>query len=276
MTCNQLYDFRLELPNTDFNTVMLKIMKVKTRLVVLISVFVDQPGNQILKSLFWLSVLAIFALPSRAEILFSDNFNTINGQLDSASLSGRRGGTLANDLRIASAIVQQNIYDEQLSMLFPNDNRSGRIRFQTGESVGPNTNKYDWASGNGANSIISAGGFTVEFKWTTISTNTPTWISFNVGFHYANAQPEMRVKDIGTDYGIQFKGNGGVERFDNGVGTNLNSLTANPSQQHVKLDFSFVSFADNQSVNAKVYVESVMVDDYNFTWDGNSNLKSYS
>ena len=221
--------------------------------------------NRILTIAVSLSVVVGFgASQACGALLFSDNFNVADTtNFDGASLTGRRSGSLASTVFLRSALTQQHIDGNRLEMIKAGGN-TGRVRFQDAGGW------HDWAGGAEGATILADGGLRVEFDWTNINTGTGDWISFNIGHSGPGAgEPGFRVNHAQTDYGILLRGNGGVQRFDNAAGSALTGFTPTLTPQHVKIDFTFNSFADGSAVNAVATVGGTQVDDYNFTWNNN-------
>jgi hypothetical protein len=205
-------------------------------------------------------------LLTRAEtLLYKDNFDTADTtNLDAAPLTGRLTGSLAATVFPRSAKILQEISANQL--LMHSSPATGRVRFQNAAGW------HDWASGSEGASILTAGGMRVQFDLTPPVTTNDSWIAFDIGHNAATAgEPDFRVVDGGTDYGILIRNNGNSVRFDGGAsvgnGTAFNPL---PAPQHVVIDFAFTSFADGSNVVAKTTVGGTLIATDNFTWDGNA------
>lgn len=209
----------------------------------------------------WAIVAAIMACgvgSASAELLFSDNFNTPATALDNDNIATRTAGTLAGDSSVwlQSSKAVQYIESSQLSMR-KSATAKGRARFG---------NIFDWSAGATGTSILADGGMRIEFDWTTPDAATADWIAFDFGFD-TTVEPDQRVNNAWTDYGILFRGNGGVLSFDNGTSTgDTTDFTATTDQQHVILDFAFTSFATGSAVQADVWVGGTKVDSHAFTF----------
>ena len=203
--------------------------------------------------------------------IFADSFDADDtSNFDSSALAGGRlTGALNGDVRMMSSIKQQTINGNQLSMVVasigPPTYKSGRVRFHSTALPG---DWYDWIAGSAGADILSHRGFRVEFDWTVPDPHTG-WISFSTGFGTA-AEPDRRVLDGETDYGVILFCNGGAQRFDNGTSVNVTSFTETTDPQHVLIDYTFDSFADGQNVDVKVSVGGTQVDSYTFGLAANS------
>ncbi len=204
------------------------------------------------------------ALPG--TVIWSDNFNTANtADFDAAPLAGRLGGTLAADARLYSVRAAQGIQSNQLSMVYAN---TGRVQFKN-----PTTGViYNWATGAEAANILADGGMRVEFDFTPVNSTSDLWVAFSIGITN-QAGPlenaELQVNHSGADYGILFRNNGGSYRFDNGIGI-ADGVTVEPIEpRHVVINYTFTSFADGASVQARSFVDGFEVANDSFTWDGN-------
>jgi hypothetical protein len=212
--------------------------------------------------------LSLVAGTAQAQLLWRDNFNTSNNtMLQNASLAGRLSGSLAGDAVLQSSRVHQQISSNQLLMVTATMG-AGRVRFQP--DLVTNTS-FNWAASSASAAILGAPIFRVESDWTTPSTTTANWISFNIG-HPDDifTTPAIRFNDAQTDYSLLLRGNGGVVRADNSVQTNLASFAPSLSQRHVVFDFAFDSYADGSLVHVLASIDGVQIDNYSFTWNNNS------
>jgi hypothetical protein len=186
-------------------------------------------------------------------LLFADNFDTANTtNLDGSPLAGRLTGTLASSVSLRSALAQHHILANQLRF-----SAGGRTRFQTSPSVWQN-----WATAPTGTSILADGGIRIEFDWTPPNNTTTNWVSFDIGFPKGTtlAEPGTRVNHPETDYGILFRDNGAIERFDNGFNRGP-GLTFDPvlTNRHVVIDYAFDSFANGTTVKMMASVNGTVV-----------------
>lgn len=212
--------------------------------------------------------LGITMIPARAAVLYFDNFDVPNQQLDGAPVAGRTVGDLQDSVILASARAQQQIVGGQLSMVTPGSG-SGRVRFQEGSTW------FDWAAGATGDAMRESGGVRIEFDLTTPAAflTSNNWISFNIGIAgQAAGEPGVRVNHAETDYGILFRGNGGTQRFDNGSATTGGSYLATTDPQHVTIDLFFHSTDDGASVNTITHVGAAKIDENTFTWNNNGGV----
>jgi hypothetical protein len=212
----------------------------------------------------------ISAVSASAEILFTDNFNVADtSSLDGSDQTGRHTGLVANDVLVRSGGAQMAIADNQVVFTngFP---VTGIVRLQP-VALPPDTH-YDFAAGTSGTAIGGAGGFRFEFDWTPSDNTSDNWISFSAG--YTSFEETVRVNHPETDFGVLLRNNGGSAFFDNGAdtaGSDFN-VSGGTVQHHARVDFSFSSFADGSTVTATTYVDNVLLDTRNFTWESNSGV----
>jgi hypothetical protein len=216
------------------------------------------------------AVLAISADCSVAAEIFSDNFNVADTpSLDGSDQTGRHTGLVANDVLARSGGAQMAIAGNQVVFTngFP---ITGVIRLQP--VALPENTLYDFAAGTSGTAISGAGGFRFEFDWTPSDTTSEDWVSFSAG--YTSFEEGIRVNNSGTDFGVLLRNNGGSAFFNNGTDSTGNSFVVGEAaaQHHARVDFSFSSFADGSTVTAKTYVDNVLLDTRDFTWDSNSGV----
>jgi hypothetical protein len=213
------------------------------------------------------SSLVVTAPAASQQLLFQDNFDTAdNASFDAAPTAGRLSGTVAgSETILRSWGAQQQISGNQL--LLPVGGDSG-VRFEKAAGPFSATNRYDWAAGSAAASILSGGGFTVTFDWTPAENTSTNWVSYQVGT--VNADSGNLTND---DYGILFRKNGNTERFDNtvnlGPGGTFAATDAGVPRQ-ISISYFFNSFADGATVNAVSSVNGTQVANDTFTWDSNA------
>jgi len=212
--------------------------------------------------------MSLSVLKGQADLLlFSDNFNAPDiGNFDNSDQTGRRAGVLASDVQLRSARVQHSIADN--AVVIGNVPGSGRIRFHDANNL---TTLWNFANPKGGNEILAAGEFTVEFDWTPINDTSVNWVSFNLGFSQG-PEPQIRVNDTATDFGILFRNNGAVQYFDNGVDT-VPTETFAPflGVHHAVLKFSLSSFADGSIVTVDASVDGTPVlSNFPFQLDSNA------
>lgn len=203
-----------------------------------------------------------------ADLLFMDNFNVSDSSsFDAADLTGRRSGSLANDTYLRSFGAQQQINNNQL--LLPTGTNGVRFEDATNDGGGTfgQTDRYDWANGTAGSTILAHGGFTVEFDWIPPENTLGDWVSFQVGT--INDDNGNLTDD---DYGILFRNSGGIERWDNsanlGPGISFGA-SAGGINRHIKIVYSFNSFADGATVGVVSSVDGFEVANDSFTWDAN-------
>ena len=202
---------------------------------------------------------------SGQTILWSDNFDAAdNANFDATPIDGRLSGTIAGETRLRSWGAQQQINNNQL--LIPVGGNTG-VRFENEGGPYGGANRYDWAAGSAAATILANGNFVVSFDWYPAGNTSPDWISFQVGTD--NADTGNLTND---DYGILFRQNGGTQRFANNTG--LGNGDPFPASEvgvarHVEITYKLDSFADGATVNVISTIDGLQVADDTFTWQGN-------
>lgn len=213
--------------------------------------------------------LGLSAAP--AVTLFQDNFNVPdNTSFDAAPTAGRLSGTLSSDTVLRAHRAQQQISNNQL-LLIPG---TAGVRFNRTDVPFAANTRFDWAGGAAGTAIIAGGGFTVSFDWTPDNNTGTEWIMWAVGTPNGDTGGSI-VNAATTDYGILFRKNGGVQRFDNG-GAPLGSDTTFPTSAGgttaypVTLNYSFADFNDGTNVSIIANVNGTEVANETFQWDGNA------
>lgn len=221
------------------------------------------------KLLSALCLLGLSTPAARAVVILADNFNASNNtNFDNSDQTNRRSGTLGPEVQLRSSRVQQQILGNQLQLNKPASGGSGRIRFH---NVADLSVWHDFATGPAGASILSSGGFRVQFDWTPVVNNNENWVSYSVGIAGQGvAEPSTRVNHADTDFGILFRQSGGSQFFDNSVPTTGGTFTATTSTRHVVIDYFFNSFADGANFNVVASVDgSAPVVNQTFQWAGN-------
>jgi hypothetical protein len=214
-----------------------------------------------------LAVAAIgtFVEQSRANLLYSDNFNVPDGPLDSASTVGRITGELAGTVALQSQQVEQNIVGGQLQLLNVNYSGTTSVRFN---------HNYDWSTGAQGTEILAAGGMEISFDWTVPENTSPHWISYSVGINPGDVDQAYEVVSGGTSSGILLRDNGGVQSFAGGAASGVNtSFDPTSLTHHVNMIYSFTSWADGSPVSLVATVDGAPVITQNFTWGANGGVQ---
>ena len=196
-------------------------------------------------------------------LLWADNFDTADGQLDTASLTGRLSGTASGETSLQSFGTFQSIAGNLLDLA-----NIGGVRF------GPETSRYNWAGATTGSAILGAQGFVVTFDLSHEG-DSIEWLAWKVGT--PNNDSAVNAGDV--DHAILIRRgpvpNGDVvERWDNGTNLNGTGISYNPvpgvlTTYPVELRYTFNSFADGSPVNLVATVAGVEIVNDNFTWDGN-------
>ncbi|MBC7979745.1 MAG: hypothetical protein H7Y36_04190 [Armatimonadetes bacterium] len=192
----------------------------------------------------------------RADVIYTDNFDVADTDLDGSDQTGRHTGLIAQDVLIRSGGIQSLIVGNKLN--FRTTGEHGSLRFQP--SSLPADTLYDFASGASGAKILAEQRFRIEFDWTPPDTSGGQWISVNIG--NTTFDSLFQVVSGDTDYGILFKNKGEVEIFDSGAQVSgLYSYTVNetPTTRHAAIDFQLSSFADGSNVTANAYVDGISV-----------------
>jgi hypothetical protein len=216
-------------------------------------------------------LLGTTSLPAGTLIL-SDNFNAAdNTNFDNSDQTGRRSGLLRDQVQLRSSRIQHGILANELNILKP-PTGSGRIRFQEVASL-PTNVWTNFAAGSSGTTILAEGGLRIAFDWLPANTTDGNWISLSTGIAgIGTAEPDIRVNQAATDFGILFRNNGQTQYFDNGaavVGTSF--PVPSVAVRKVVITMAFDSFADGSLVTARATVDgtSVLPDGFTFQWDGN-------
>src|ERR1035437_9312595 len=160
-------------------------------------------------------LLGLTGLAAHAQtVIWSDNFNCANHDLDGSTQTGRHTGLLADNVVGQSGGVQLNISGNALNMFKTGSGNDGRMRFGDSAHTG---NRWDWASGTGGSTITTGAGMKIDFDWTAANNTSGDWVSYSVGIT-PNSDVNLRVLDSGTASGIILKNNGTAQVFHNGSG----------------------------------------------------------
>lgn len=212
-------------------------------------------------------MIASCPLAQAQTVIFADNYNVANGNLDPASLSGRTSGLDSGSVLPQSGGIEQTISGNQLRLSWPASFQAGEMRFDT---IGSPSTLFDWSTGAGGLAMTSAGGMTISFLWTAADVTSGNWLYFTAGSSTADISGThgLRVLNANTASGIIFENNGTVQAFNNGSGVvNLANAFATTSVNHaVTLNYSFNSFAVGAAVTLNAYVDGFSVATNSFTW----------
>lgn len=227
------------------------------------------------KSYIGLGVIVLVALglvgrASAAVVIFSDNFNRANGNLDTTPGAGELGGLLSSNVVMRSQSLEQLISGDQLDMQ-SNGSNTAAVRFNNvnGGLGGSPPDLWNFASGAAGTAITAAGGMIISFNWTPPDTSN-NWISYSAGISDYNQQ--YSVVNGGTDSGIILEDNGTVQQFQKSTSVpsgDFGFSDANPTHQ-VSLEYLFNSFADGSPVSFIATVDGTVAATQSFTWNGNS------
>jgi hypothetical protein len=220
---------------------------------------------------------------SANTVIFSDNYNVANGNLDTASLSGRTNGVDASGVLPQSTTVEQQISGDQLELLPGGGDGTGDSSCMRFDNITNHSELWDWSSGTGGSDITAAGGMTVAFNWTAKNTNSSDWIFFTAGSDSNDVYGldyALLVLSTNTSSGIIIANNGGVKAYNAGVLYASGSFTPAGTNHTVKLDYEFTSWAVGSPVTVTVMVDSNFVVSDSFTWTHNTggqylNLGAY-
>lgn len=216
-----------------------------------------------------LLLLTLSALALHATEILSDNFNAPDTtNFDGSDQTLRRSGLLGPSVQLRSSLIQHAISGNQLRLLRAAS--EGRIRFHDAANL---ATWWDFASGEAGSTILSEGGFKLEFDWTPINATDANWIEVSVGIgNQSVAEPATRVNHTQTDFGILLRHSGGSQIFDNGSAVTGGNSPATAAKRRVSLSYAFNSFANGTTVTANVSVDgNLVVTNRNFTWDNNNN-----
>lgn len=222
---------------------------------------------------FTLAAAGLFLAGSLAAsaqtVIFSDNYNVANGNLDTASLAGRTNGVAAGSVLPQSDAVEQLISGDKLELVSPGGDgtgSSGAMRFDT---IGHSSTLYDWSSGTAGTDITSAGGLTVTFNWTANNTTSSDWIFLAIGSDPADVYGynyKLLALSTATSAGIILANDGSAAAYNEGVEGATGSFTATNTSHVVKMDYQFKSWAAGTPVMVTVFVDGKFVLADSFTW----------
>jgi len=213
---------------------------------------------------------------SATTVIFSDNYNVANGNLDTASLSGRTNGVDASGVLPQSTSVEQQISGDQLELLPGGGDASGDSSCMRFDTITNHSKLWDWSSGTGGSDITGAGGMTVSFNWTARNTTSSDWIFFTAGsdsndiygVNYA-----LLVTSTNTSSGILIANDGVVQAYNAGVLYASGSFTPASTNHTVKFDYEFTSWAAGSPVTVTVMVDGNFVVSDSFTWTHNTGAQ---
>jgi hypothetical protein len=217
------------------------------------------------------SLVAVGGLTASAQtLIYSDNFNTANGGLDSASLARRIGGLDAGLIEPHSGGSVAAISGNQLNFTLSGGATTSEMRFDnTGSSGGSAPNLFDWSAGAGGSAITAAGGFTVSFLWTAGDTTSGNWIFFTLGNGGDVSYSNLRIFDSATENGILFKNSGLEQIFNNGAGVaGGGSYTPAGVNHSVSITYSLTSWAAGSPVSMSAIVDGNAVGSTTFNLNG--------
>jgi hypothetical protein len=205
----------------------------------------------------------VVAQQAQATLLFADNFNAPDGQLDSASTAGRVSGLLAGTVGFQSQQVEQLLVGGQLQLQNVNYSGTTSVRFN---------HDYDWSTGAAGAAILAAGGMDISFDWTAPESTSGNWISYSAGIKPGTTDNAYEVVGS-TNSGILLRDNGGVSSFSNGSASGVNnSFNAASLTHHVDLTYYFSSFADGSPATLVASVDGSVVATQNFAWNNNGGI----
>jgi hypothetical protein len=218
------------------------------------------------KALAALVVAACAGHASASVIIFSDNFNSPNGNIDSATDPAQYGGLLGSSVVVRAQTIESVISGNQLNLLSSNPgSNTGAIRFVSATST---SSRWDFASGAAGAQILADQGMTIDFDWTPPDT-LDRWVSVSVGT--PGVDGTFQVASSATDSGVLLRDNGGVAIYQNSAsGTGSTPGFATASTHHVTLGYSFTSFADGSPVTLNGYVDGTLAVTQTFAWNSNS------
>jgi len=208
-------------------------------------------------------LLSTTAISAGNTLLFSDTFNTFDGQLSGSDTTGRVFGSAGSETALESFGAHQFIAGNRVDLV-----NTGGMRF------GPETDRYNWAGATTGADILGTGGFVVTFDWTHNGSSSE-WIAWKMGTD--NADTGVNVASV--DHALllrQAPTTGGAtnERWDNGANLGDSGISYNPvpgvtTTYPVRLTYTFDSFADDTPVHLSAVVNGIEVVSDDFTWDGN-------
>jgi hypothetical protein len=202
-------------------------------------------------------------------LLFSDNYNVANGNLDTASLSGRTNGVSAGNILPQSTTVEQTISGNQLLLTTPGfdgTGDSGAMRF---DKITSKTNLFDWSSGTGGAAVTNAGGLSITYNWTAPNTTSSDWTFLAVGADPADIFGlgyKLLATSTNTSSGILLANNGSAQAYNLGVLSASGTFPATNVSHTVKFDYQFNSWAAGTPVVVSVIVDGHYVLTDEFTW----------
>ena len=215
-------------------------------------------------------VFALSPLALHATEILSDNFNAPDTtNFDNSDQTLRRSGILGPAVQLRSSLIQHAISGNQLRLLRAAS--EGRIRFHDAANLG---NWWDFASGEAGATILSEGGFKIEFDWTPINATDANWVEVSVGIGtvaQVGSEPATRVNHAQTDLGILLRHSGGSQIFDNGSAVTGGTVPVTAAKRRVSVTYAFSSFANGATVTANAFIDgAAVVTNRNFTWDNNN------
>jgi len=218
------------------------------------------------------SVLAGCLSASATTVIFSDNYNVANGNLDTASLSGRTNGIDAYGVIPQSTTIEQQISGDQLELIPGGGDGTGDSACMRFDTITNHAKLWDWSNNPGGAAITNAGGMTVTFNWTAKNTNSSDWIYFTAGADSNDIyglKYALLATSTNTASGILIANDGEVQTYSDGVLYSSGYWPSTRTNHTVKIDYEFTSWATGAPVNVSVIVDSNYVVSGNFTWKHN-------
>jgi hypothetical protein len=206
---------------------------------------------------------------SAQTVIFSDNYNVANGNLDTASLAGRTNGVDASGVLPQSDTIEQSILGDKLKLVSPGGDGTGDSGCMRFDSISNHSTLWDWSSGAGGAAITTAGGMTVSFNWSANNTTSSDWIFLAAGADSADVYGyawKLLATSSATSVGLIIANNGSVQAYNAGVLGASGSFTPASTNHTVKLDYQFNSWAVGAPVVVSVFVDGQFVLTDEFTW----------
>jgi Bacterial TSP3 repeat len=222
------------------------------------------------------AALTLLPSPLLATGLFQDNFNAPDSaNFDAAALTGRRGGTLATNVVLRSGRVQHRLLGNRVRIDRPTAGGTGNVRFDDA-SVIPTVARFNFGGALSGSTVLSEGGLRIALDWLPVNATDTNWLSFCAGI--PGTDVGQRVNDAGTDFGILFRNNGGIQHFNNGSPTTpTTTFPVTPLGLHrVVIELSISSFTDAANgasdVTAKAWVDgNLVLAGASFNLEGNAS-----
>jgi hypothetical protein len=209
---------------------------------------------------------------ANATVIYSDNYNVANTNLDAASLSGRTNGIDAYGVLPKSTTIVQQIKNNQLQLIPGGGDQTGDSACMRFNTITNSAKLWDWSNNTGGAAITNAGGMTVTFNWTAGNTNSTDWLFFAAGADSNDVYGinyKLLITSTNTASGIVIANNGQVQTYSGGVLYSSGAFIPTTTNHVVKLDYEFTSWAIGAPVNVSVIVDSNYVASGTFTWAHN-------